>query len=64
MDQNAFSQSDCRLFESTIPSKKKTKKQMEYSAFFTYWCKLMKSKNWLKMLWVCIVKNGCDYYAY
>ena len=55
MDQNAVSQSDCRISKSTISPEHIN----EISWFFACWYKLTKTKSWSKNFLVGMVKNGC-----
>ena len=57
IDQNVLSQSDCRIFKSTISPKQID----EITLFFTCWYKFIKIKSWLKIF--SMVKNGCGQYG-
>ena len=56
IDQNALSQSDCRVFKSTIPREQ----IYETVSFFACFCKFLKIKSWLKLFWLGMVKSRCN----
>ena len=57
MDQNAFGQSDYKIFKSTISLEKND----ETAWFFTCWYRFMEIRIWLKNIGVGMVKNGCSH---
>ena len=54
MDQNPFSQSDCRILKST----RSLEQHDEKAGFLSFWYRFMKSESWLKNIVVGVVKNG------
>ena len=55
MGKNAYGQSDCRIFKSTIPPEQIDEKAL----FFASWYRFMEMKIWLKSIGVGIIKSGC-----
>ena len=54
MDQNALSQSDCRILKST----RSLEQHDEKAEFLSFWYRLIKSESWLENIVVGVVKNG------
>ena len=57
MGQNALSQSDWKIFKSTISLEQNNEK----ARFFVCWYKFMEIKGWLENVGVGVVKNGCGH---
>ena len=55
MGLNPLCRSDCRTFHQFVS----TKQIDETTSFFAYSYKFSKIKRWLKIFWLCMVKNGC-----
>ena len=55
MSQNALSQSDYRIFKSTISLEQNDEKAW----IFACWYIFIESRSWLKNTGVCILKTGC-----
>ena len=51
---NALSQSDCRIFKSTVSPEQ----IVETASFLACWYKFTKIKSWLKFFWLGMIKNG------
>ena len=54
--QNALSQSDCRIFKSSISPEQID----ETASFLSRWCKFTTIKSWMKIFYLGMVKNGFD----
>ena len=53
--KNVLSQSDCRIFKSTISPEQVD----ETASFFACWHKFTKIRSWSKFFWLGMVKNWC-----
>ena len=57
MGQNTLSQSDCKIFKSTISLEQNDEKDW----FFACWYRFMENRSWLKNIGVCVAKNACGH---
>ena len=55
--QNALSQSDYRIFNSTVSLEQNDEKTW----LFAWWYRFMKVRSWLKNIGVTVVKNRCGH---
>ena len=53
--QNTIGQWDSSIFKLTISPEQSN----DTASFFACWYKFMNIKNWLKILWLGMFKNGC-----